>query len=118
MPVRRRSATPIDATLALWAEIAADEAAHGLELTREPDLGFVWPLYRWARGEPLSKVLASAHSVDGDMPAGDFVRWARQVIDLLGQIAEAAGADSGVRDTARQASHLVNRGILDFSSMA
>jgi ATP-dependent RNA helicase HelY len=106
----------IDETLSLWGEISAGEAAHGLELTREPDLGFVWPLYRWARGEPLSKVLASAHSVDGDMPAGDFVRWARQVVDLLGQLAEAATTESGVRDSARQAGRLINRGILDFTT--
>jgi ATP-dependent RNA helicase HelY len=103
----------IDETQRIWAQLSAEENAAGLELTREPDLGFVWPMFRWARGEPLSKVLASAHSVDGDMPAGDFVRWARQVIDLLGQIAGAAAADSGLRDSARQAARLVNRGILD-----
>ncbi len=108
----------INETLTLSAELSADESAAGLELTREPDLGFVWPIFRWARGEPLSKVLASAHTVDGDMPAGDFVRWARQVIDLLGQIAQASGADTAIRDTARQATHLVNRGILDYTSLA
>ena len=52
----------------------------------------MWPIYRWAAGETLSKVLASG--VDAEMPAGDFVRWARQVVDLLGQIAEAAGGAS------------------------
>jgi ATP-dependent RNA helicase HelY len=99
----------VDEIRRLWAAIASEESAHGLELTREPDLGFVWPIYRWARGEPLSKVLASAHTMDGDMPAGDFVRWARQVIDLLGQIGEASAE---LRPTARQASQLLNRGIL------
>ena len=72
-------ADAVDETLKLWAEIEADEAARGLTLTREPDLGFVWPIYRWARGETLAKVLASGHEIDGEMPAGDFVRWARQV---------------------------------------
>ncbi|HKD99147.1 MAG TPA: DEAD/DEAH box helicase, partial [Micromonosporaceae bacterium] len=47
----------VDATVALWAALSAQEGAAGLELTREPDLGFTWPIYRWARGEPLSKVL-------------------------------------------------------------
>ncbi|HWH01506.1 MAG TPA: DEAD/DEAH box helicase, partial [Pilimelia sp.] len=79
----------VDAVAALWTEIEADEAARGLQLTREPDAGFVWPMYRWARGEPLAKVLGSGHNLDGDMPAGDFVRWARQVVDLLGQLADA-----------------------------
>jgi ATP-dependent RNA helicase HelY len=108
----------IDATEDLWAELSADEHAAGVELTREPDLGFVWPIFRWARGEPLSKVLASGHTADGDMPAGDFVRWARQVVDLLGQIAEAVPGGHPLRGSARDAARLVNRGILDYSSVA
>jgi ATP-dependent RNA helicase HelY len=107
----------VDSTVGLWQELEADEADRGLELTREPDLGFVWPMYRWARGEALSKVLASVHTLDGDMPAGDFVRWARQVIDLLGQLTEAAGASSGVRQAARDAIGLVNRGVLAYASL-
>jgi len=89
--------------------------AHGLQLTREPDNGFVWPIYRWARGESLAKVLASG--VEGDMPAGDFVRWARQVIDLLGQLAQAAGPESGMRDAAKAAMDAVNRGVLAYTSI-
>ena len=108
----------IDATEDLWTDVSADEHAAGVELTREPDLGFVWPIFRWARGEPLSKVLASGHTADGDMPAGDFVRWARQVVDLLGQIAEAVPSGHPLRGSARDAARLVNRGILDYSSVA
>src|SRR5437588_4262171 len=100
----------------IWSGLEADEAARGLELTREPDTGFVWPMYRWARGEPLSKVLASAHGLDGDMPAGDLVRWARQVVDLLGQVAEAAGATDTGRETARKAMTAVNRGVLAYTA--
>jgi len=104
----------VDACHKLWAEIEADEAGHGVALTREPDPGFVWPMYRWARGEPLARVLASGHNLDSDMPAGDFVRWARQVLDLLGQIKDAAGASEGVRDNARKAIAAVNRGVLAY----
>ena len=100
----------------LWGEIAGDEAEHGLALTREPDPGFVWPMYRWARGEPLVKVLASAHNYESDMPAGDFVRWARQVLDLLGQIREASAASPAVKDTARKAIAAVNRGVLAYQT--
>ncbi|BAL90564.1 helY putative ATP-dependent RNA helicase [Actinoplanes missouriensis 431] len=102
----------VDACAKLWGEIAADEAEHGLTLTREPDPGFVWPMYRWARGEPLARVLASGHQYDADMPAGDFVRWARQVLDLLGQIREAGSASPSVKETARKAISAVNRGVL------
>jgi ATP-dependent RNA helicase HelY len=104
----------VDACAKLWGEIAADEADHGLALTREPDPGFVWPMYRWARGEPLAKVLASGHNYDADMPAGDFVRWARQVLDLLGQIKDAPASTTGVRDAARKAISAVNRGVLAY----
>ncbi|XVU21719.1 DEAD/DEAH box helicase [Actinoplanes sp. CA-054009] len=106
----------VDACTKLWGEIAADESGHGLSLTREPDPGFVWPMYRWARGEPLARVLASGHNFDADMPAGDFVRWARQVLDLLGQIREASAASAEVRDTAREAIKLVNRGVLAYQA--
>ncbi|PWK52340.1 DEAD/DEAH box helicase [Actinoplanes xinjiangensis] len=105
----------VDACAKLWAEIAADESEHGLSLTREPDPGFVWPMYRWARGEPLARVLASGHN-DADMPAGDFVRWARQVLDLLGQIREASAASPSVKDTARKAITAVHRGVLALQS--
>jgi ATP-dependent RNA helicase HelY len=111
-------ATAVDATLRLWGELRADEDERGLQLTREPDLGFVWPVYRWARGESLTKVLGSVHGLDGDMPAGDFVRWARQVVDLLGQLADAAGVDAELQRTARQAIGLVTRGVLAYSAIS
>ncbi|BCJ62859.1 DEAD/DEAH box helicase [Micromonospora endophytica] len=111
-------ADAVDATLKLWSEIEADEAGRGLTVTREPDLGFAWPVYRWARGEALAKVLASGHEFDGEMPAGDFVRWARQVVDLLGQLADSGGASAELRATARQAIGAVNRGVLAYHSPA
>jgi ATP-dependent RNA helicase HelY len=110
-------ADAVRATAKLWAELEADESARGLVLTREPDAGFVWPMYRWARGEPLAQVLASA-DLDSDLPAGDFVRWARQVVDLLGQIGEAGGVSASVRRAAREAIDRVNRGILAYPPLA
>ncbi|GIH13941.1 DEAD/DEAH box helicase [Rugosimonospora africana] len=107
----------VERTVEIWSELETDEAAHGLELTREPDFGFVWPIYRWARGEPLSKVLGSVHTLDGDMPAGDFVRWARQVVDLLGQLSDAAGVSTRVRRSAREAIVAVNRGVLAYATV-
>jgi ATP-dependent RNA helicase HelY len=108
----------VDETVKIWAELEADEASRGLDLTREPDLGFVWPIFRWARGEDLAKVLASGHNLDGEMPAGDFVRWARQVVDLLGQVAEAASATPKLREAARSAMGAVNRGVLAYNAVS
>jgi ATP-dependent RNA helicase HelY len=110
------TASAVEDTTRLWAEIEADEAGHGLSLTREPDAGFVWPMYRWARGEPLAKVLSSSGSYDSDMPAGDFVRWARQVLDLLGQLKDAPAASEEVRGTARAAIAAINRGVLAYQT--
>jgi len=110
-------ATAVDACGKLWAEIESAEAGRGLSLTREPDAGFVWPIFRWARGEPLGKVLASGGaSYDSDMPAGDFVRWARQVLDLLAQIKDAAAASAEVREAARRAASAINRGVLAYQT--
>ncbi|ADD42838.1 DEAD/DEAH box helicase [Stackebrandtia nassauensis] len=105
-------ASAVAATLRRFDAIHADESRHGLSLTGEPDLGFVWPMYRWARGEPLAKVLAAGDGPDGSMPAGDFVRWARQTIDLLGQLASAAGPSSPLYSTALAAADAVRRGVV------
>jgi ATP-dependent RNA helicase HelY len=102
----------IEATLAIWQELSAAEAQHGLALSREPDLGFVWPIYRWARGESLAKVLASG--VEAEMPAGDFVRWARQVVDLLGQITQAT-SEPAMRERAGAAIDALQRGVLAYA---
>jgi ATP-dependent RNA helicase HelY len=104
-------ADAVEATGKVWDELAADEAGQGLSLTREPDAGFAWAIFRWVRGEPLAQVLASG-PFDGELPAGDFVRWARQVVDLLAQLADAGGVPDPVRDTARRAVALIGRGVV------
>jgi ATP-dependent RNA helicase HelY len=80
---------------------------------REPDLGFSWAAYQWASGRGLDEVLREA-----EMPAGDFVRWCKQVIDVLGQIAAAAPGDgSTVTKNARKAVDAVRRGVVAYSSV-
>ena len=85
------------------------ETRHGLEVTRRPDPGLVEATFRWASGTNLMKVLSIA-----DIGAGDLVRWMRQVIDLLGQISQAVPAGDPLRDRARVAADLVNRGVVAF----
>ncbi|QMU73776.1 RNA helicase [Streptacidiphilus sp. P02-A3a] len=101
----------------LWGHLNALEEQHKLSTMdnwgqREPDLGFAWTAFRWASGHPLDAVLREA-----DMPAGDFVRWVRQLIDVLGQIANAAPEDGGVRGAARKAIDGLRRGIIAYSSV-
>ncbi|RFU87065.1 RNA helicase [Streptomyces triticagri] len=80
---------------------------------REPDLGFAWAAYMWASDKGLDEVLREA-----EMPAGDFVRWCKQVIDVLGQIAAAAPAEgSTVAKNARKAVDALRRGVVAYSSV-
>jgi ATP-dependent RNA helicase HelY len=92
--------------------LEADERRHRVDRTREPDLGFAWPMHRWARGESLSAVLTAAEQNGNELTAGDFVRWCRQVLDLLDQIAGVAGRKSGVGRIAAQAGAAVRRGVV------
>ncbi|MFE6227472.1 DEAD/DEAH box helicase [Streptomyces sp. NPDC057854] len=81
---------------------------------REPDLGFAWAAYQWASDKSLDEVLREA-----EMPAGDFVRWCKQVIDVLGQIAAAAPKEnSTVSKNARKAVDALLRGVVAYSSVS
>ena len=79
---RRRSATD-PAIAALATELNAIEDEAGLDLTRAPDPTFLAVAHAWAAGEALDDVLE-----DEDLSGGDFVRNVKQVIDLLGQVAD------------------------------
>ena len=107
-PVRGILATMVS----VWAELAAVEKENGLAFLREPDLGFAWAAHAWARGKPLEAVLGP------DLTPGDFVRAVKQLIDLLGQIAVAAGRDTKLGVTARQAAEALRRGVVAYSSVS
>ncbi|MFG2498987.1 DEAD/DEAH box helicase [Streptomyces sp. NPDC048441] len=80
---------------------------------REPDLGFAWAAYMWASDKGLDEVLREV-----EMPAGDFVRWCKQVIDVLGQISAAAPREgSTVAKNARKAVDQLLRGVVAYSSV-
>ncbi|MDI2126660.1 DEAD/DEAH box helicase [Yinghuangia seranimata] len=96
----------------LWGHLDALEERHGLDFLREPDLGFAWTAYNWASGQRLDVVLG-----ESELPAGDFVRWMKQLVDVLGQIADAAPEDGKVRATARRAVEAVRRGVVAYSSV-
>lgn len=98
-------------TVRLWGQLDALERDHKLDFLRQPDLGFAWAAYRWAEGDELDDVLSEV-----DLAAGDFVRWVKQLIDLCGQVADAAG-DIPLRRTARQTMDLLKRGVVAYSSV-
>src|SRR3954452_7408650 len=102
-------------TVRIWGDLADDELELGLPQTREPQLGFVWAVYRWAGGERLDKVLAAASEVGTELSAGDFIRWCKQILDLLDQLANVPGATRAgpsIARAARAAVTAVRRGVV------
>jgi ATP-dependent RNA helicase HelY len=110
-------ANALDATVRLWSELESDERRHRVERTREPDFGFAWPVLRWARGQSLSAVLTAAEENGQELSAGDFVRWCRQVIDLLDQLAAVAGPKTSVGRAADQAVRELRRGVVGLATV-
>ncbi|WP_280341494.1 DEAD/DEAH box helicase [Nocardia neocaledoniensis] len=106
-PIRRA----VGATIEMWSQLRADEARHKLPPTREPDLGFVTGVYKWARGDALAEALLASGDQGTPLSAGDFVRWCRQVIDLLDQIHNTAD-DTEIAGTAAKAVRAVRRGVV------
>lgn len=106
-----RLARALDATQRVWSHLEDLEAARGVPVTRAPDLGLVGPVHRWASGRSLGPVLQGT-----DLAAGDFVRWCKQVIDLLDQLAGAAPSPA-MRGTARRAVEALRRGVVAQSAV-
>ncbi|GAA0496393.1 DEAD/DEAH box helicase [Microbacterium aurantiacum] len=97
-------------TTELWANLDDLERDHHLPGSEPPAPGLATAMHAWARGAMLDRVLA-----DADMAAGDFVRWAKQTIDLLDQLSLVAEPD--VATTARRALESVRRGIVAHSTV-
>jgi ATP-dependent RNA helicase HelY len=91
--------------LAVWSRLHDLEGRHKLPSTGDLDPGIAWMVHRWASGRSLEEVLR-----DGDIAPGDFVRRCKQIIDLLGQLAQAA--DGPVARTARRAGDAMLRGVV------
>ena len=89
----------------LWETIVAREAERDLESPAAPDAGIAWSMHRWTSGRGLEEVLR-----DQELAAGDFVRRAKQVVDLLGQLANAS--EDPLRRNARSAAAAIMRGVV------
>jgi ATP-dependent RNA helicase HelY len=100
-------------TRRLSAELRANEQRHRITLSREPDDGFVAAIYRWASSGDLVTALAAADAegTGSALSPGDFVRWCRQVLDLLDQVRNAAPQPE-LRVTAKRAIDAIRRGVV------
>ncbi|MFI6316120.1 DEAD/DEAH box helicase [Nonomuraea sp. NPDC050556] len=111
-----RAQEALTAMVRLWGELEGIEQDNGLSIIREPDLGFAWAAFRWAKGHTLDAVLTDG--VNGsELAAGDFVRWVKQLMDLLGQLSNAAPNGSKVKQTAGKAMDSLRRGVVAYSSL-
>lgn len=101
----------LERTTKLWSALDDLEREHRLPGSEPVSTGLSLAMNRWAKGEPLDRVLE-----DADLAAGDFVRMAKQTIDLLDQLSVVAEGPLG--RTAREALDSVHRGIVAYSSVA
>lgn len=106
-----RVAEVLDAMADVHTQVQELEKAHRVSFVAPMDTGFVWATHRWASGHGLEGILRTV-----DVQPGDFVRWIKQVIDLLDQIAGAA-ADP-VASTAVTALTAMRRGVVAYTSVA
>ena len=100
----------LERTSELWEELDELEDRYRVPRTQPLATGLAPAMHRWARGGRLDSVLERA-----DMQAGDFVRWSKQVLDLLDQLAKVA--EGGLRSTAIEAQDAVRRGIVAMASV-
>lgn len=104
--------TAVDIVVRGWSVLEDAEEENKLPLTGEPELGLVWPIFKWAKGKHLQEVLNGT-----DLAAGDFVRWVKQVIDLLDQLAKIPGLDPRLSRLCSEAIILVRRGVVAYSTV-
>ena len=98
-------------TQILWEELESLAKKHKLQRSSRLEMDLSYAIHRWCTGAKLDLVLESA-----DLLPGDFIRWCKQIIDLLEQLAKAA--DGPIANKARDAVDQVKRGIVAYSYYA
>ena len=93
-----------------YAAIRRVEEAHQVELTRDLDPGFAVTIFDWAEGKHLDDVL-----LESALAPGDFVRNAKQLLDLLRQVEEVA--EPPVASSAAEARQRIKRGVVAYTGI-
>jgi ATP-dependent RNA helicase HelY len=102
-----RFAEAFQDTEAIWDHLEALGREYKLRQTEPVDPRLSFAIHRWANGARLDSVLQ-----ESDQLVGDFIRWCKQIIDLLNQIAQT---DWSRAEVAREAIDRVKRGIVAYS---
>ena len=101
-------ADALSQTEAIQEQLQEKQSDYRLPKDQRLQLDMAWGIYRWATGARLQDALKLT-----GLLAGDFIRWSKQIIDLLDQI--SVSADSQVAQTSYEAIDLVKRGIVAYS---
>lgn len=105
-------AQSLERTLRVFTELEHDEQRYQVvHPTPLPETEFAISAHQWTAGAPLEYCLRAAEVQGATLTPGDFVRWCRQVIDLLGQIKTASYSDE-VATSARKAIAAMRRGVV------
>ena len=100
-----------DQTMAIWDNLQETSRNYRLPLSSEPDASMALQMQRWANGARLDSVLKAT-----GMLAGDFIRWSKQTIDLLEQLAKLK--EPRLSGNAELAIEKIKRGIVAYSYYA
>jgi ATP-dependent RNA helicase HelY len=100
-----------DQTMQIWDHLQHLAKQYQLPGSSEPDASMALEMQRWAQGARLDSVLKNT----GMLP-GDFIRWSKQTIDLLEQIAKIR--EPKLSDTALESIAKIKRGIVAYSYYA
>ena len=101
-------ASKLEDTIDLWHDLEGLAKANKLPSSSPLDPSICYAIHRWATGGRLDTVLDAA-----DLLPGDFIRWCKQIIDLLEQLSSVA--DGKLASTAKDAIDKVKRGIVAYS---
>ena len=112
MPTRTLT-DAVRAAVDVHADLESLEKQHHLEVTPAPELGLVPAMHAWASGQSLRQALE-----DSPLAAGDFVRWAKQCIDSLDQLARAPHTAAKLAAKCQDAVDLIGRGVVVYSAVA
>lgn len=95
-------------TQRVWAAIDDVHQERQLPSLPPPHWGLVQAIHGWAQGKSLDTVLSGSEIAPGDM-----VRWCKQVIDTLDQVA-AVAPSTAIQERARAAVTAMRRGVVAY----
>lgn len=98
----------LNETVRVWSRVDDLHSAHHLPDLNAPHWGIVGAIHGWAQGKSLDASLRGTETAPGDM-----VRWCKQVIDILDQVAQVAPSEV-VQGRARTAIDAMRRGVVAY----